>query len=73
MAPGKPVQLVLPSGITSIVFHFRVPDMNNNNIWNDQTLTGSLGNLTPIINWSLSASGETLQASGTQIKASEIL
>lgn len=73
LAPGKPIQLVLPSGITwnsaSTYFSFRVPDMDKSGDWTDQSLTGSLGTSTPIINWSLSASGETLQASGSQVFA----
>jgi hypothetical protein len=72
LGPGKPIQLVLSTNLnwnpSNTYLHFRVPDLDKNGIWN-QTLTGSLGGNTPIINWSLSASGETLQASGSQIVA----
>lgn len=68
LAPGKPIQLVLPAGITwsTTTFKFRVPDLNKTVI---ETLTGSTVPKIPIINWLLSASGESLQASGSQIMA----
>lgn len=74
IAPGKPIQLVLSSGITwtdvtNTYFTFRVPDLDKTKI---ETLTGSLGIDTPIINWILTASGESLQASGSQIVANKI-
>ena len=70
LGPGKPIQLVLSTNLNwdtpNTYLNFRVPDLDK---IATETLTGSLGNLTPIINWSLSASGDTLQASGSQILA----
>lgn len=75
LAPGKPIQIVLKTGgpmtwMSNVVSHFwfRVPDLNKDGRWSDQTLTGT----GPIINWELSVSGQTLQASGSQIMANEI-
>ncbi len=72
LAPGKPIQLVLNSASSldwSLTnFKFRVPDLDKNGSW-VETLTGWT---LPIINWSLTASGETLQSSGSYILASEI-
>ncbi|OIP54952.1 hypothetical protein AUK10_00255 [Candidatus Gracilibacteria bacterium CG2_30_37_12] len=68
LAPGKPVQLLLknntPIDWSLSYFIFRVP-----NLGVPQVLSGGT---TPIINWTLSASGESLQASGSQIRASAI-
>jgi hypothetical protein len=76
LAPGKPIQIVLKTGaaiwwmpVDGCHFKFRVPDLNRNGSWADQILTGST---TPIINWTLSVSGVSLQASGSQIMANEI-
>jgi len=73
LGPGKPVQLLLSTSINwslaSTYLSFRVPDLDKNGTW-DQFLTGSLASSTPIINWTLSSSGDTLQASGSQIVAS---
>lgn len=45
LAPGKPIQLILPSGITWTVdtgtyFTFRIPDLDKNGLW-EQSLTGT--------------------------------
>lgn len=73
IAPGKPIQLVLGNGLSwnsasDSYFTFRVPDLNKDGDWSDQTLSG--GTITPIINWSLTASGESLQASGSYLTGS---
>ena len=72
LAPGKPIQLILKSNTAidwtaaETYFKFRIPDLDSTNT---EALSGAS---LPIINWSLSASGETLQSSGSQILASEI-
>ncbi|NDK19600.1 hypothetical protein GW819_02050 [Candidatus Gracilibacteria bacterium] len=76
LAPGKPIQLQLNSLNTidwnnpTLKSHikFRVPDTNKDGI-NNESLSGGT---TPLIQWSISSSGEILQASGSQIKVSEI-
>lgn len=79
LAPGKPIQLILESWIdwlpaaTYEPFVFTVPDLNKDGSWNDQSLSGTTNsNWIPIINWTLSASGDVLQASGSQIMSNEI-
>ena len=72
LAPGKPIQLVLKSNAsldwtTGSYFTFRVPDLDRNGLW-DQTLNGTGF----VVNWTLSASGESLQANGSQITVNEI-
>lgn len=71
LGPGRPMQLVLSNGIdwSTTNFSFRVPDLNRDNSWSDQILSGT----GPIIQWTLSASWEVLQASGSQIMANDIL
>jgi hypothetical protein len=73
LAPGKPIQLILSNTLpgtsatsSNIQFYFRVPDLNKNSI-SDETLSGTT--YIPIVNWSLSASGDTLQASGSYVMA----
>jgi hypothetical protein len=70
LAPGNPIQLVLPTGVdwSASVFKFRVPDMNNDGSWSDQTLYGT----GLMINWTLLTSDKTLQASGSQVMANEV-
>lgn len=65
--PWDPVQFVINNGIdwSQIKFYFKVPNMK---LWT--TITLSWWTTTPIINWSLSWSGKTIFASGTQIMAS---
>ena len=63
LAPGKPVQLLLSNDPTLTQnFSFRVPDLKRDGSF-AQTLSGTV--ILPIINWALSASGDTLQASGS--------
>lgn len=75
LAPGKPIQLALKStnpidwGNAGTYFNFRVPDLNNDNTVNEFLTWGAAA---PIINWVITASGESLQASGSQIMASDI-
>lgn len=68
VAPGKPLQLLLKSNVPidwiGSYFMFRVP-----NLGGLSTLSGST---IPMINWILSASGESLQSSGSQILNSAI-
>lgn len=57
-----PIDWTNPNGT---YFNFRVPDLDNNNIWTE-TLSGATSSPSvPIINWTLTASGESLQASGS--------
>lgn len=74
LAPGKPIQLVLKSNssinwTTGTYFTFRLPNLDKNS-GTSETLSG--WSVMPIINWLLSASGETLLSSGSQIMANEI-
>lgn len=63
LAPGKPVQLLLSNNAAlTQKFSFRVPDLKWDGSFS-QTLSGTA--MLPIINWALSASGDTLQASGS--------
>lgn len=73
LAPGKPIQLVLKSsainwGAVGTYFIFRMPNLDGTIA--SEALTG--GTTRPIVNWSLSASGDTLQASGSQIMTNQI-
>jgi hypothetical protein len=69
---GNAVQLVLPNGISwsdlNTFFKFRVPDLNKDGN-NAEILFVTT---TPIINWILSGSGESLIASGSQVIANQI-
>lgn len=72
IAPGEPVQLYVKNLIdwnTNTKLYFRVPDLNLDKVFNDETL--SWGTL-PIINWQISWSWYTLNSSWSQILASEI-
>lgn len=71
IGPSDSLQLVLPPGINwaNVTMQFRVPDLDHGGP-NIETLSGT--STTPMINWILSGSGESLIASGSQIMASAI-
>ncbi len=72
----NPIQLsvwnwYIDTSVDDIIIKFRIPDLNLN--WNNDDLTLSWSTLSlPIVNWQLSSSNNTLNASWSIIKANQI-
>jgi hypothetical protein len=70
--PGEPVQLYINWTQTFKKFRFRVPDLNRNWTFDWASETLSWNSSFPIINWQISGSWLTLNASWSQIMADKI-
>ncbi len=70
--PGEPIQLYINWTQTFKKFRFRVPDLNNNWAFDWASETLSWNSSFPIINWQISGSWLTLNASWSQIMADKI-
>lgn len=73
ISPANPLQLEVGNASISdwnnVEFYFRVPDLDGDGSFVDQTLSGTT---TPMINWSISGGGDTMNATGSHILAGDI-
>lgn len=72
IAPNEPIQLYISWTQTFKKFRFRVPDLNNDWVYNWTSETLSWNSSSPIINWQISNSWMTLNSSWSQIMADKI-